>query len=384
VAVFVVVVWGYLTATLPSGLLQSADKHALLMLKSPFRRNRHHKTPEALTLIQTPKQQSRSHVLVKFIKMLSDQQLITGLAILIAALSSRCVISQEEWHIVTSLAYFSATTHSLSLDVLRNYLVQHMWVRYFRVTFTLVFLILFTFTYLADHLTFYIWARYTYRKSNWIVQCALQAWVSDPARMIPEEIGLYIVPILIIIWGKHISAITRLAAPEKPYNRHATAMMMDYIATFIWSWTKRLPKLECAEVVADARLHYDNKIKPSDDQAEVSAWYFLEQYHEAYLSEIPVWAFQFVYGTTKTIEAVRTTNVYLSKEDWMLGFGQVVAIGLLVLPLLSLADLVNGKYVLSSQGRDTDQPKKKTCWMTLSPHDPKTLHASSPPRIHQH
>ena len=322
--------------------------------------------------MQTPKQQSRTQVLVKFIKMLSDQQLITGLAILIAALSSRCVISQEEWHIVTSLAYFSATTHSLSLDVLRNYLVQNMWVRYFRVTFTLVFLILFTFTYLADHLQFYIWGRYTFFKSNWIVQCALQAWVSDHGRLDPIELVLYIVPILIIIWGKHISAITRLAAPKTPYNRHATAMMMDYIATFIWSWTKRLPKLESAEIVADARLYYDDKIKPSDDQAKVSAWYFLEQYHEAYLSEIPVWAFQFIYGTIKTIKAVWT--VYLSKENWVLGFGQVVAIGLLVLPLLALTDMLNGKQILSSQGDNVNQPKNKTCWTMPIPHGPKTPH----------
>jgi hypothetical protein len=217
--------------------MQSADHHAIKILKSPFRRKRHHKIPEATIFMQTPKQQSRSHILVKFIKMLSDQQLITGLSILIAAFSSRCVISQTEWHIVTSLAYFSATTHSLSLDVLRNHLAQHTWVRYFRITFTLFFLILFTFAFLVDHLESYDHSGNNKDESikGWIVQCALQEWMLHPGLLDSMDMIIVVFPVLTILWGKHISAMTRLAGPGVDSHRHATATMMDRMSIYLCS-----------------------------------------------------------------------------------------------------------------------------------------------------
>jgi hypothetical protein len=342
-----VVIWGYLTATLPSRLIQSTDQHALEILKSPFRRGRHHTSTETAIFVQTPKQQTRSHVLAKFIKMLSDQQLITGLLILIAAFSSRCVISLREWRIVTSLAYFSATTHSLSLDVLRSYLAQHAWVRYCRITFTMVFLVLFTLAFLVDHLRVYSGQGYGYF-GYWIVQCALQGWKSDPRPWFAPASFLTIMPIMILLWGKHISAVCRIAASGVDYDRHVTATTMDRMSMYLWSWNKRLSTSESARVVVDARLHYDNKIIPSNDQTRISVWYFLEKYHETFLSEIPLWAFQFAYGTPNTIQAVLGNDAYISKEVWTLGFGQVVAFGLLVLPLLALADIVNGQFSLLS------------------------------------
>ena len=305
--------------------------------------------------MQTPKQQSRSHVLAKFIKMLSDQQLITGISILIAALSSRCVISQNEWHIVVSLAYFSAATHSLSLDVLRKYLTRHTWARYCRVTFTLVFLVIFTFTFLVDFLMSY--------RSTKIVQCGIQEWISDPALLVDLLKLLRLIPILIILWAKHISALTRLAAPDVAYHRHVTFIRMDRISMYLWSQSKALSEVEIASIIADARLDYDTKIGPSNDEARISVWYFLERYHDAYLSEIPVWGLQFVYGTRNTIAAVLAANIYPSSDAWELGFGQVVAIGLLVLPLLALIDVKNGKPPLYLHDNRTDWIKSKQYWM---------------------
>jgi hypothetical protein len=56
-----------------------------------------------------------------------------------------------------------------------------------------------------------------------------------------------------------------------------------------------------------------------------------------------VWAFQFVYGTSNTIQAVWYSDVQVTDELKILGFGQVVAVGLLVLPLLAFVDIVHGK-----------------------------------------
>ncbi|OWY43668.1 hypothetical protein AALT_g5417 [Alternaria alternata] len=212
--VFLVVIWGYLTATLPTGLLQETDQHALKLLKKPFKRDKRHVGAETPIPIQMSRRQGRSDVLVSFIKMLSDQQLITGLSILIAALSSQCVISQQS-----------------------------------------------------------------------------------------------------------------------------------------------------ANIVADARRLYGIAIRPSNTKTRISVWYFLEQYHEAYLSELPVWAFQFAYGTTNTIQAVWGVDAWgtdVEDETTTLGFGQVVAIGLLVLPLITLTELINEQSTSSRlhlpQSHELSQP----------------------------
>lgn len=75
----------------------------------------------------------RTEALSRFILSLSDQQPVTGLAILIAALTNRCFISFYEFNIVISLAWFSSTTHLATLDVLQEYLVANPVIRNWRV-----------------------------------------------------------------------------------------------------------------------------------------------------------------------------------------------------------------------------------------------------------
>jgi len=379
-AVFSVVTWGYLTATLPSGLLQPIDQHVLMLLKSCFRRKQNHMRAEDAISTQTPTQRSHSRVLVRFLKMLSDQQLITGISILIAALSSRCAIHRYEWHIVTSLAYFSVATHTMSLDVLRDHLAQHTWVRYCRVCFTLLFVVFFSFAFVVDQVK-------PSGSESQTMQCALRDWASARESLFEYySASLFIVrvvPVLAILWGKHISALTRVAAPEAIHHRHVTTTLMDRISVHFWSWTNNLSRAETRRLVADAHIHYDTKIGPFRKKVRMSTWYFLEQYHETYLSEIPVWAFQLVYGTTTTVRAVWNPDVELSKGPSMLGFGQVVAIGLLVLPLLALVEMINGKLYLYTFHKFAKQIKSKSCRISLSLHTPRNnYNRSMPQTIH--
>lgn len=75
----------------------------------------------------------RTEALGRFILSLSDHQLVTGLAILIAALANRCLISFYEFNIVISLAWFSSTVYLATLDVLQEYLVANPVIRNWRV-----------------------------------------------------------------------------------------------------------------------------------------------------------------------------------------------------------------------------------------------------------
>ncbi|KAF2188167.1 hypothetical protein K469DRAFT_90243 [Zopfia rhizophila CBS 207.26] len=88
----------------------------------------------------------RVEALSRFVLILSDQQLVTGLAILIGGLVGRCRISLYEYQMVTALAWFSSTTHLATLSVLRSYFINHHTVRNWRVVGMVASMILLIFS----------------------------------------------------------------------------------------------------------------------------------------------------------------------------------------------------------------------------------------------
>ena len=76
----------------------------------------------------------------KGIMMISDQQLITGIAILAGAYSQlRCgKISAYHWQLIVYLAWFSSLTHLTTLTVLRQYFREHPTIRAWRVGLMLI------------------------------------------------------------------------------------------------------------------------------------------------------------------------------------------------------------------------------------------------------
>lgn len=56
---------------------------------------------------------------------LSDQQLITGLAILISGYTRHCSMKSRHWWIVFDLGFFSSVTYLVSLLTLRNYFTKY-------------------------------------------------------------------------------------------------------------------------------------------------------------------------------------------------------------------------------------------------------------------
>ncbi|KAE8365057.1 hypothetical protein BDV27DRAFT_157254 [Aspergillus caelatus] len=66
---------------------------------------------------------------------MSDQQLVTGLAIMISGYSQiQDGLSTSHWNIVTSLAWFSSIIHIATLPYLAPYFAKKRWLWYIRVT----------------------------------------------------------------------------------------------------------------------------------------------------------------------------------------------------------------------------------------------------------
>jgi hypothetical protein len=89
--------------------------------------------------LSTPEQHEKwNDVLVHFIMGLSDQQLVTGLAILIVGFSKHCSMSARHFWVVYDLAWFSSVTHLASLPAITMYLKMYPRWRDFRIALMLV------------------------------------------------------------------------------------------------------------------------------------------------------------------------------------------------------------------------------------------------------
>jgi hypothetical protein len=224
------------------------------------------------------------------------------------------------------------------------------------------FLVLFSFVFVADWVA---WAAWTtrYINSGTVVQC-LFLRVGSPIDVNSGiDIPVIIIPILAILWGKHIAAIGRLhggSTLQASPGRHSTVTIMDRILLHSWVTRSGISRHDCEHIVNASRSYYDVKIQPSKNKRRISIWYFLEQYHEANLSEIHVWVFQFVYGSGNTVRAVWYSDIQVTDELKILGFGQVVAIGLHILTLLAFVEILNDKHnTLQIMRYHTDTSKSR-------------------------
>ena len=136
----------YLLGGLPNGLgprLEKLNKWKYDHLTAPLKRL----APKIfgpdtawVSLDATEVRKRRKDSLERFVLSLSDQQLVTGLAVLIAGYSQTGSMSAYHFNIVASLAWFSSATHLATLAVLKTYFREHTTVRNWRVIIMLVML----------------------------------------------------------------------------------------------------------------------------------------------------------------------------------------------------------------------------------------------------
>ncbi|KAH7394118.1 hypothetical protein DE146DRAFT_634032 [Phaeosphaeria sp. MPI-PUGE-AT-0046c] len=141
------VAFGYLSDSLPAWYLNETDEAVIASFQAwlPSGKNMAllnwlYKKSKTICCFGRPSsqhrklsRQQRQEVMTRFVLTLSDQQLATGLAILIAAVANQCTLSVWEFQLAFSLAWFSSTTHLATLDCLREYFLTHGAVHNWRV-----------------------------------------------------------------------------------------------------------------------------------------------------------------------------------------------------------------------------------------------------------
>ena len=148
--------YGYLSDSLPESYLNETDRTVIASFQAclPSENNvarvrAVYEKAKSLVLFGYPSKphrkltrRQREEVVKRFILTLSDQQLATGLAIMIAAAANQCTLTVWEFQLAFSLAWFSSTTHLATLDCLREYFLNHGAVRNWRVFGMLSLLVL--------------------------------------------------------------------------------------------------------------------------------------------------------------------------------------------------------------------------------------------------
>ncbi|MCJ1383547.1 hypothetical protein MMC17_006661 [Xylographa soralifera] len=142
---FGAIILGYVTRSLPEDYLNDLDHKVVEKIASSWVGVTSVKAWKAFNRIsrkclflRPPNEKDdldedqRREALKKFILTLSDQQLVTGIAILVACFANWCRTSVYELNMVVSLAWFSSATHLATLDVLQDYFQHNRVVRNWR------------------------------------------------------------------------------------------------------------------------------------------------------------------------------------------------------------------------------------------------------------
>jgi hypothetical protein len=287
-------------------------------------------------LIGTDRADRGAEILYAVVVSLSDSQLVTGLAIVITALVLTRKGTMDAWHfvIVTDLAWLSANTHLLSLLAIRAH--QHRQplemrtsksahgVKYLRICLMLALLgMMLYFSYIAG------WGPW-YDHLSCPVQCIIPK--VKPSTMYGEPRDWTIVNFVIALYGYPFSIICVLESPvawiqnsfsagyHRRISRKATPNRWRRYWNYIWIgaltfWTSDL-----------------------EDMLEGTGWFIYGMIN--LMSDRHI--IKDVVYTYNDIRPVRPLMPLMPSDEWeklgVMGFGQLVPLLLLLLPILALLD----------------------------------------------
>lgn len=350
--------------------------------------------------------EQRETSFTKFILTLSDQQLVVGLAILVAAVSNQCTLFIEEFRIAFALAWFSSTTHLATLDNLRYHFHECPHARNRRVTGMLALLGLFIYCFSIIYLSFsygdssrpvqcYIDGRHSFSVDSSVYGRAIHiAWITTLIFVVNSYkdriIKSYTLPTNESFGTGLISAklglhIRRIALKLRNWNWNHQSYRELYNASLSewsyvlneanhrrWSaqqrmfvikirrepmppspWSPALTEVARQSVSQDIwELRDETKSSPKRNVSFIHNILLLftmsnHVYQRSFLSQAPSLAFMLTYGLTQLIHFRWLTWFGTPvQESRSMGFGQITPIFLLILPVVAAMEIFTGMVLL--------------------------------------
>ncbi|PSN66664.1 hypothetical protein BS50DRAFT_620884 [Corynespora cassiicola Philippines] len=315
------ILWGYLTDSLPLSTTSAVDEAIVLWLRKS------RKTAPAHQNLLTREQ--RTQALTRFILALSDQQLVTGLALMISAFANTANITIFDMKLVDTFAWFSATTHLAALAVLQDYMYIHSSVRSFRVIGVFIFLIMFGIIQCFLALTGNL--RPGYEVNG--LQCAFRHPCPAPSTYIRA------VSLALITYGS-ISNLKKLY--RKPSNqsiiwrpKFVNSSNFDLLCSIkhlnVDDARRKLPRVE-----EEMQMWL---LSSSDLRQSFIQSFFI--YHNSFLSKVPQFLLALSLALSRTFSLIGYQRAWSSPDIRRTSFGQVAALGLLILPGLAAVEVYN-------------------------------------------
>jgi len=325
-------------ASLPSAKNMARLRSLYGRVKNIFRAGKQSKPHQKLTKKQ------REEVLKRFVLTLSDQQLATGLAILIAAVANQCTLTVWEFQLAFSLAWFSSTTHLATLDCLREYFITHGVVHSWRVFGMVALLLLLMYSLLMSMAS---------DDATIPVQCTFALFKEirsyRDSGLDGYDISSAVTTGSILMW----LYIARIARSYKRDEGKTGRLRRILFRLQTWRHRRALkPTQEELDYVVDEQKKEHRSLFRRRQLEKIVAskglkrhWLVVVRasgtYSRSFLSLAPMHAFMMAFGFTQLY-----LNRWKTGEpvviDSSLSFGQITPIFLLVLPILSATEVYHG------------------------------------------
>ena len=333
------VILAYVTDSLPQQTYNPIDEYLLGKLHASW-----HFTCRYLGLppIRTRKE-TRLIATQRFILALSDQQLVTGIAILVTVFIKRCTTSSWNYELVLDLAWFSALTHMATLIVLREYLSKNPRTRLWRVlAMSCMLIMLVVFMVLGS---FVNWPEYP--------AMPLQCQMISPTRFAYLDTGGVLSVIAVVLfWAIYFGG--NLLAVSSNY-RTTLLRWMERIYWRRWKKQKKPDRVLAfkQKVEVYSKNHSLRRPQWVDLKCVLIYYRFIRAgFAQSFLWEI-LWMLALYGFCIGGLAADRwypaswsTAAVTFEAGDNDLGFGQIVAIFLIALPFLGLIEAFTGKFFM--------------------------------------
>lgn len=270
-------------------------------------------------------------VLERFVLSLSDQQLVTGIAILSAGWIRHSKEKVYDFQMITDLAWMSSNTHLLAVGFLRDYFKKHQDTRYWRLTIMgCNFVLLFVANIYTGEL-------YWFDDFAYPAQCDFDAINHDPSWIAGQPARYMYSSMALLLYGYVRGLVPLFPGLWQP----VAAWLKDHIRRRMDRWFDHGTRYH-------RRLLHSHRTR-AVELARMLPGVMLALYEISYTaihmgiyviasdawSVLIIQSFWYVYGNWWIWSDRNYAQTYMEGEENKWGFGQLVPLLLIGLPLLS-------------------------------------------------
>ncbi|PSN72381.1 hypothetical protein BS50DRAFT_583924 [Corynespora cassiicola Philippines] len=378
-------VYGYLSDSLPAWYLSDMDK-AIIDTFASFKNdgilrylmNQREKnySNDDNKKFKSPKldRSQRQEAVTRFVLALSDQQLVTGFAMIIGIATNRCNLAIFEHQFAFALTWCSSTTHLATLDTLQDYFLLHRVLRNWRVLGMIALLGLLIYAFVLQS-----WLDDPIQKFNaaspfWCPETSVRPssiWSGFSSRyhyisVVTTAVMLissYSVKIYRTYNRQHIkftlleifSVRPRLQArnPSLKISSHRYQKILRELRQELFSMRKRTVLERLMNPLEKSRI-----CKKLRKMKELFSWSALI-YGNSYLSHSTSVVFMLFYGCSRIATLIKDPGYIRADNElediklWdheIWDIGQITPLVLLILPIWAASEIYYGKLLRISKG----------------------------------